>query len=170
MAACHHMVSQIAIPTGDLTKWCDSAQNSGMDKDREYWTEVRRSNLREYVRLHCADSIADLIRKLAGKHGIDSYWRNVLSKTSKKSFSMEKASEIEPALGLLPGELIRENSDLLLDPARNRSYKEEVESMIDRMEPEDHLEMVNYAAKLIRRRMAAKKKEQDQPAARKRRA
>lgn len=149
------MVSEIAIPRGDLTKWCVYRENREMTSEREKWTAIRRQNLRTYVDLYCGGNIAEFIRLLPQDSGNEAYWRSVLGK-SKKSFSMEKAAEIEPHLGLYQGELQKEGSQLVKDPARSKSARSDVLAMIDKMEPHEHLEMVNFGVRLMRKRAETK--------------
>lgn len=149
IARCHHMVSGNAIPIGDLTKRLEIGENSGME--REELNEVRRDNLREYVRVHCDGKKAQMIKKLPQKSGNEAYWRAVLGK-GKKSFSWQKARETEPALGLIEGELEVPNSQLRMDPLRMKSHRDELIAMIQRMQPDEHLQMLNHGAQLFRKR------------------
>jgi len=150
----HHMVTEQSTPNGEFTKWCKSADNSGMENSD---ADTRRANLRKLIDTWYRGNASAIARDYNPENPKPSYFSDLIRPGTTKSFAEKAARKIEDAVGLQRGQMDIPNSPLLRDESRRSRLKDELRMAIDGLDPDGTKEALIFVRNLQARKRRVRK-------------
>lgn len=117
--------------------------------------EIRRENLRRFVRTRLGDSKAKLTELLGNES--PGYVNDLLREGSGKSFGEKAAATIEQKIGLKAGQLDLEDSPLLMDESRLDRAEKDIEDQFSGLTRDEKLQLSDAMRQIYAKRKKSRR-------------